>query len=1657
MISMLLVFVMIVSWTMPMMSMENETGISSVNYAVQPMLSTDDAYLSQFFIQQTLDGTGSFDEDEESTSPYYKDRVGNDSSSNNKIVRTFDMITYDLAYVTNVYTEDVFYEKGVIEFEFLLPLTEQEAQWNLGIMTWMDAGYTLKTESRTYDFDGNGVIELHETNVSCQVLKGQKTLLAVGDNPSVIPGQGSLLAIVDVLGMKNESIVRPVFTAWMQNNKAGDENLRDIPATGNTTPCIDEKHQEILAAETDPVRTTEQVTVLSDKITVTAEPRYNVQLKASTTDYVRDIYNFNEGNDLALDKGEGLVEGRVAGYGITLQLYNNPDRGLKGVELPQGPITFDIELETSFIPAVPQAKLTSEQQAYVKENYKPLILSYDEHRSGGGQQDGRNLKHNGTNVGDAAPYNKGTGASSCSNGGTWRATKDGDTGVISVTVSGYVINPKHFPSANAGGGNVYYDPKTGVENIGCFSAGEIFVLVPFNNNGDKKGTYVLDDLNEEFGLSIGDGTFDTIIKDTKLRATSVTGQTLDLVDDNTNQMKQDDDAKNKGVYLSKAGGHNWISIWTLNIVSLSAGFSDVIGRAHNVPGEWTNYGLDTLARGSKVGLGIGFNNADNGDLGNVAVAVNLLGKFDADVITLDGNTSAVGVDEYGLKYKILYGTKPDGSNWSSDTEMEQMRIENLKYYENLEDIPEEDKCVAVLAEIRPAGKAADVDRVSGGNRVRILLDGVVNEELSLIGNVYQTVIGGEIWRLNQYDEDIGVESMIEKTPEPYNPSLGIKEPRPNQEQIPVVTEYRQYDKVIYNDNGTTTGHTGNFNYGDSLRIVDTTTSILKHIAQKAGDKEKKIYQLDTEQRYVDFILIPKFDPLPEELSTTTTVTVIDTLPANVHYEEGSAYFDGVYIQNLEEGQMGTVVGGRSAEPEVGRIIIDGKEHTTLKWVFPDADTRDELPVIRFSAMIGNMSDPSQDAVNNQEFINTATIESTDDRRPKVASTGNLSQVGFIVSKLRSSSLSKIADQLRYDIGDEMGFQVNVGNNSGNALDNTLIVDTLPCNGDKKGSKFEGSISITDLLVDTVSVTNLPDWRCFYTLSDAAKDTSAKDYKVLDILGNTSVINGEPIVWNEVTIESDGTIPALLSQEDIKAIAFVGDLIGGKVFKMHMDLQISQSKAESVIVNRISRIENREQAIEERAQAKSRIVDRQISGLAWNDENQDGQRKGENETILYGIKVQLLLKDEDTGEYKEVKDIHGNLVFVETSDTETKNTFKVESVNNLGNRVEIDVAATANEDGTYLFSGLQAGTYGIRFMSGTKSLHRYIASPANVGNDYTDSDGEETLNAEGILQFTQIEDIVLPEKEDLLTSIYLTGFHDSGFYMRKLNLTIGKTVAKGDTTKEFNFTVQLKDGKNQNIDGLYTYTGAAIVGVDVPESGEIIFVDGEANIKLKHGQSITIEGIFIDTSYTVTESLDTGWSAERQIISEFLENQQEAHFTNRYVPLPNAVQIYVKKTLSGDPLEVAKAFKFTLARTDGKDEAVIMPDILTIETPAIVSGSSAAVSFNSITFKEPGIYKFSVTEMASGIEGMTDAMPQEVIVEVIDENGALTAKVISEAGAELEFVNVYDLRKTGGTNEEHLKPGTGDISNTRFILTMIFSGLLLMLVFWRRKRSLKQKL
>lgn len=87
-----------------------------------------------------------------------------------------------------------------------------------------------------------------------------------------------------------------------------------------------------------------------------------------------------------------------------------------------------------------------------------------------------------------------------------------------------------------------------------------------------------------------------------------------------------------------------------------------------------------------------------------------------------------------------------------------------------------------------------------------------------------------------------------------------------------------------------------------------------------------------------------------------------------------------------------------------------------------------------------------------------------------------------------------------------------------------------------------------------------------------------------------------------------------------------------------------------------------------------------------------------------------------------------------------------------------------------------------------------------------------------------------------------------------NLTIGKTVTGkyADTTRMFTINLTLKDSASVGTEGSFFYEGVSIAGVEKPQDGKVTFVKGNAQITLKHGQSIVLKDIPEGYEYTITE-------------------------------------------------------------------------------------------------------------------------------------------------------------------------------------------------------------
>ena len=265
------------------------------------MLTDDSAIVSSVAIVNKVTGTGPFDENDE---------PGNDSSATNNIVRSFDTVTYELEANMSVNntghgSEDAntyaSFRGGVIYVEATIP--EENAglmKWSIDDMTWAN---------------GTGVLSDDGLTFTAQY--------QMDDDKITVPGKQTISLVLKVEGAGNGNTFAPTFKLWMQGNESNKEN---------------EGYEAVEITDEEPV-------------TISAKAGFNIKIVRS----IQKKVNVDFGN------GKGTVTGRIYGYNIILQLYNaDVEKGLKGLEYPQGDITFDIETKLETVETIDGKQVTTD-------------------------------------------------------------------------------------------------------------------------------------------------------------------------------------------------------------------------------------------------------------------------------------------------------------------------------------------------------------------------------------------------------------------------------------------------------------------------------------------------------------------------------------------------------------------------------------------------------------------------------------------------------------------------------------------------------------------------------------------------------------------------------------------------------------------------------------------------------------------------------------------------------------------------------------------------------------------------------------------------------------------------------------------------------------------------------------------------------------------------------------------------------------------------------------------------------------------------------------------------------------------------------------------------------------------------------------------------
>ena len=954
---------------------------------IRESLDGDWAYITDFSIKpDTTTASGLYIRT--GTSPWDgDDEAGNDSSELNNVLRTFDTASYTVQFNTKlreaVARQDVGgIKQGRLYFEFVLPCSEDKARFETDAMGWLSSSQNVKYETVTASVNLNG------TPTDCQVLRGSFTLVPTGSNEAAIGAStNELTVVIRAMKMNNGDTIQPTFTLWLHHNDVGatyneaDDRLPAsiVTGTGYDCPAADnygddgtEEHGVEAQSVTAPVITVSARLMLN--IAVSGVDDRNTQL--GTFDFNKVFYSEGEGSiENAINYGLGKVTGRMNGYGILLETRGKEGQGMRGMAFPDSgkPITFELRMNTAF---KPEGGTWTEDKDY-------LALFWGGYENAYGPLCGTTKEAREVNTAlqfiPTVPINKNSQNtfSKCEDGGTWIFEKTDDPLVMKVTVSGFAFGT-HFPYAHSGGNSksyTFYNPETVGDNWweidrAVFSTGKVFLVQPYYHGE----TYVCDKYN-------ANGQFYTY-----LRALNMCAYAQGDDKPVTKQVLEEDDLVHTARYLKSSG-------------SIDGSIQYLAYR-----GQWNqpltagalNNDSDWATAGSKATIFLQMSHSGaEGD--HVGVASDNLVKFYGTFFSPDSSghfTNKVYPNE------ILWGAKPDGTDWVSDDEMKRATVDDLIYYAG----------DAGLAEMRAEGKlpvAALIESrmvltESTSNEVHCRLHGTINADCP-IDQVYMTVRNSYAWRkvdvaeaaLDYYKEthpDAPKASVDELTDEDYNdytlhclpthhPNAAANGRTPGRYYAEGSSDFATGDfaavkpfwwhdfyhtsnrgsaanpgttalsecaaatPATYPDGSYTPGH-GIRYYQDSCLVMGFKTSITKQTAQheQSSTDPKKNYDMNQNQRTVDYQLMAQIDRNIGSASDSsasaldTVVYVEDTLPVYLTYVDGSARFGGSYEQDPLHQNPGTITGGQTFESTAAAgVNTPNEQHPYLETVTCNAD------------------------------------------------------------------------------------------------------------------------------------------------------------------------------------------------------------------------------------------------------------------------------------------------------------------------------------------------------------------------------------------------------------------------------------------------------------------------------------------------------------------------------------------------------------------------------------------------------------------------------------------------------------------------------------------------------------------------------------------------
>ena len=736
---------------------------------------------------------------------------------------------------------------------------------------------------------------------------------------------------------------------------------------------------------------------------VSAAPKFDIEIKRNGSANILGYYNPTANTVTADYEKDGDLYGRLQFYNVSLRLVNDSAaKAMKGVEFPDGnDITFDLRLSAT----------VNDKDVSYDADYQPLLWDYA--RDNGTKSKGvlgRPMSPLGQGVASVGnwttgvPYNNGNYNGGCYDGGNIRIEPDSeDANLLHCTFTGYKLDMKDFDFPDRYAGNTSANIAA---NCGYVSVGGIQILGHFKRSVTT---------TENIGITI---------EASNMKATSMSGiHVTDEVMTNNNTSScqvtnfPSGSVGKRNFYYLENGSQARQTLW------------------------WAGDGYAYI--GEKIRIDGSMTYSGDGYLN----ATNILQKFDDKTFQVPAGTKSYltygrsnGLTQIG-KINTLFAAKPDKTGWSSDTEMNNTREEQLIYFKSIDDLNNAGyTCVAILYEVRDSKLYPD--NSGGCFNIQSLFEMRKDAE---VGHVAMTKNDVRVWRNSMPF------SWTDMTYNSQNKSYGLGDWSDTNDTYvdnynkPTWCIYTNYGKAVYKNGTMVSGHTNSYLGGNSILIIGNKANVGLKTADMSGNKPKSVYDLDAGERTA------KFTVSPSTIITTTNseimssdakddLTVTVTLPKGLHYNQN----------------------GVTLTPE--SVVENKDETTTIVWKISDVKVGAKIDPITFSTTIGE--EGTQNDVNhNDTFKITAQVTSKNDLRRVTVSNGNLSETSISVIKLAASAVTKRTLTPFIDLNGEITYRLRYSNLSDANAKHAKLADLLPYDSDKRGSKFSGTYDVSSIRLD----------------------------------------------------------------------------------------------------------------------------------------------------------------------------------------------------------------------------------------------------------------------------------------------------------------------------------------------------------------------------------------------------------------------------------------------------------------------------------------------------------------------------------------------------------------------------------------------------------------